>query len=246
MEVKKGINAFQLKLFAIVAMTFNHAAHAFCNYTSGIYVGPMPQIFEIPLGMVGGVTFPIMAFLIVEGYRKTSNLKKYMGRLLLFGAAAVIPFFITIGSQLNVMFTLLLGLIGLVVYDRIKNKVVLGVCFAAIIFVAQYTDWGIAGVLLILAFGILKDKEQRIIIPITIMAIAAIAPLFIHFQFHGIYIIIRNSTYFISGLLTIPLLLKYNGERGPNSKMLKYGFYAYYPTHLLILGIIKILTLPTA
>ena len=34
-------------------------------------------------------------------------------------------------------------------------------------------------------------------------------------------------------LLTIPLMLLYNGERG--SKKLKYLFYVFYPLHLVIL-----------
>jgi hypothetical protein len=37
--------------------------------------------------------------------------------------------------------------------------------------------------------------------------------------------------------LAIPILWKYNGERG-NWKWMKWLFYIYYPLHLIIFGII--------
>ena len=43
----------------------------------------------------------------------------------------------------------------------------------------------------------------------------------------------------LSTCLTIPILYLYNGERG--KLKLKYLFYIYYPLHLLIIGIIKLL-----
>jgi hypothetical protein len=42
-------------------------------------------------------------------------------------------------------------------------------------------------------------------------------------------------------LLPIPLLALYNGENGKKSNFIKYGFYAFYPAHLILLYIIKIL-----
>ena len=45
-------------------------------------------------------------------------------------------------------------------------------------------------------------------------------------------------------VLAIPLLAAYNGERGSSpglNKIMKWGFYIYYPLHLMILGLIKLL-----
>lgn len=42
--------------------------------------------------------------------------------------------------------------------------------------------------------------------------------------------------------LAIPLLFLYNGKRGRNHKInrfMKWLFYAYYPLHLLVIGIIR-------
>ena len=35
--------------------------------------------------------------------------------------------------------------------------------------------------------------------------------------------------------LAIPLLLCYNGRRGRRSKLIQWGFYWFYPAHLLLL-----------
>ncbi len=40
--------------------------------------------------------------------------------------------------------------------------------------------------------------------------------------------------------LSIPLLFQYNGERG-KWKGMKWLFYIYYPAHLVVIGIIRIL-----
>jgi len=57
-----------------------------------------------------------------------------------------------------------------------------------------------------------------------------------------IYIIFIDSVYGVIQMfvaLTIPLLKSYNGKRG-QWKGMKYLFYIYYPLHLIICGIIRI------
>ena len=45
-------------------------------------------------------------------------------------------------------------------------------------------------------------------------------------------------------VLSIPVIYLYNGKRGKNPKMnkfMKWLFYLYYPVHLLIIGVLRIL-----
>ena len=61
------ITSFVLKIAAIVGMTANHVAHV---------MGPlMPWEATLVLYSFGGITYPIMAFLLVIGYRHTSNVR---------------------------------------------------------------------------------------------------------------------------------------------------------------------------
>ena len=41
-------------------------------------------------------------------------------------------------------------------------------------------------------------------------------------------------------ILAYPLLSNYNGEKG-KTKWLKWFFYAYYPLHLFVIGILRIM-----
>ena len=40
-------------------------------------------------------------------------------------------------------------------------------------------------------------------------------------------------------LFSIPLLRRYNGQRGPKSKLIQWGFYWFYPIHLLVLFLLS-------
>ena len=45
-------------------------------------------------------------------------------------------------------------------------------------------------------------------------------------------------------VLSIPLLACYNGQRGKNprvNRVMKWVFYLYYPLHLTVLGLIRVL-----
>ncbi|MHA1898537.1 MAG: TraX family protein, partial [Promethearchaeota archaeon] len=47
---------------------------------------------RIILRIIGRLAFPIFAFLIVEGYERTRDPKKYLLRLFLWGMVSQIPF----------------------------------------------------------------------------------------------------------------------------------------------------------
>ena len=65
------LNGTMLKWIAIVTMVIDHV---------GAILFPQNEILRI----IGRLAFPIFAFLLVEGYVHTGNVKKYMGRLLIF------------------------------------------------------------------------------------------------------------------------------------------------------------------
>lgn len=115
-QTKNGcICASTLKFIAILGMTMDHTGIVFGDY--------LPFWAKIALFAFGGLTFPTMAFLLVEGYKHTSDCKRYALRILLFAVIAQIPFMWAMHSPgLNVMFTLLLGLITLYLYDHMKNR----------------------------------------------------------------------------------------------------------------------------
>lgn len=80
---KYGLTAFQLKMIAVLAMVIDHVGIVFLAVSSGYY-----HIFRA----IGRLSFPIFAFLIVEGFFHTSSRKKYAIRLGIFAMISEIPY----------------------------------------------------------------------------------------------------------------------------------------------------------
>ena len=200
----RGVSSFTLKVVAIVGMTFNHACYIFYPY--------LPAEALLLLFGFGGLTFPIMAFLLVEGYHHTSNIKRYAGRLLASALVSQVPYGLFLAHNLNVLFTLLIGLGILYLYDTMESRGGFWLAAAALVTASALCDWGIIGPLMILMMRAIPDRRQRIVLPLLVLY-----PL-------------------LGCTATIPLLLAYNGSRG---RPMKWLFYAYYPAHILVLGLAK-------
>ena len=77
---------------------------------------------------IGRLTFPIFAFLTVEGYFHTKDLKKYVKRLLIFALISEIPFNFIMGSSWfyplhqNVLWTFLLAIWLIHLNEKVKSK----------------------------------------------------------------------------------------------------------------------------
>ena len=158
--MKKGLSASTLKWIAICSMLIDHFAIAiYWQMPAKTY-----EIYEV-LRYIGRVAFPIYCFLLVEGFFYTKNIKKYIGRCLLFAFLSEIPFDMAIYGKLffrggqNVYFTLTLGLCTLWVLHKIKGNtardmVYRVVCIAVGAGIAQVLnfDYHFMGILAIIMF----------------------------------------------------------------------------------------------
>ena len=221
------MSAFKLKIIAITAMTCNHIAHAFDGY--------LPVYLHALLYVAGGLTFPIMACLMIEGYQKTSSIKKYMLRLLVFGVLAVFPFILVFKvPMLNVLFTFLFGLICLYLRDRMKSRAMFGLCFTGIVCFTVFCDWPFVGVIMIMMYGTLKTPNLRLFLTAS-MPLLILVPLQILVSGWSTALL-PDIGFSLVVFGSIPLLMAYNGERGYSPRSLRYLFYIYYPAHLLVIG----------
>ena len=121
-KLQSGVDAAVLKKIAIITMFIDHLTYAFLevardgNGTRIMYTFPAGRILdEIGRG-IGRFAFPVFCFLLVEGFIYTRSRWKYLVRLLIFAAAAEVPFCLMAfpGSQrhhADTIFTLAAGFV---------------------------------------------------------------------------------------------------------------------------------------
>jgi hypothetical protein len=243
--MKKVLNSNKIKLIAIIAMTIDHIAWL-------LYPGYDDGIIPVVLHIIGRLTCPIMCYLIAEGYYYTKNINKYTMRLFAFsfishfayifassdyaGWQYFIPFYGgNILNQTSVMWSLAWGLVMLRVVNSermkmgIKTLVVLLICV-----IAFPSDWSCIASLCILAIGTNKgDFKKQMLWMVFYVGIYSIV---YFFALDKLYAIIQMAV-----VLSIPVIMLYNGQRGSNpkiNKIMKWFFYIYYPLHLFIIGYI--------
>ena len=236
----KKLNSNYLKLIAIVAMTIDHIADL-------LYPG-MPNII-IPniCHIIGRLTAPIMFFFICEGFYYTKNLKKYIKRLFIFAIISHFAYCFAFGinfipyskgeifNQTSIMWTLAWSVIALyIVYGNNKlkesHKLFLVILLNLITF---SSDWSSIGLMITLTMY--KNREN--------LNKQMMNMLFWTFIYSLVSFFFVSKTYGIIQLFVIiayPLLKQYNGQKGKVNWM-KWFFYLYYPIHLIIIGIIRIL-----
>ena len=184
----------------------------------------------------GRLAFPLFAFIAVEGYLHTSDLKKYIKRLIIFGLISQVPFMLfrsLIGPKLmiNIMFTLLLGILAILSFDKMKNKY-LGILISiALIIIGQviHVDYGWYGVGLVFLIFLTKKNKLIFFISYILYTLLYYFIGYIKLDFHFIKYYI---TFILTSTLPIILMLLYNGKQGYK---MKYFYYWFYPVHMLVI-----------
>ena len=233
--MKKNLNSNYLKIIAIIAMTIDHLTWLF-------FPGFQTVWYVVLLHIIGRLTAPIMWFFIVEGYNHTHNLKKYIYRLFLFAIISHFAYCFTFGisfipksifNATSVLWSLAWAVLLMTILDSKKiNKYIKILSFILIFLITFPSDWSCIAVFSIIFMNKYKDNfKNKMIMMIVGILMYSIVYYFCIDKFYGI---IQLSTVF-----SIPILYFYNGKRGKIN--LKYLFYVYYPLHLVIIGILKII-----
>ena len=224
----RSLSRNALKYIAITAMLLDHIAFAFL---------PVISMEHFIMRLLGRLTAPIMCFFIAEGFHYTRSKYRYGLRLGVFALISQAAFtyfsngtFFSYEAVIywNVLFTLFIGFVVIVTYDKISNKPIKWLAIGALWVVSIIGDWGITAPAWILCFHVYRDSRKAKFIAFGIIA-AVVA-----------YMNIIDYGFWNAGVfLAIPLLLRYNGEKGHGNDVHKWAFYLFYPLHLFALGIIK-------
>ncbi len=212
----RGINTFTLKCIAITSMLIDHI---------GAVLFPQYEFLRI----IGRLAFPIFAYLLVEGFFYTRDVKKYLLRLGLFALISEVPFDLAFNgailefSHQNVFFTLFLGIGMMYFMMKAPTNMRQALIMLATFLIADglCTDYGSWGILMILAFYEFRDRKTVKLLLIVLLNVLMWRMGYLTQEF--------------AGLAVIPIAL-HNRELGPKMKMF---FYTFYPVHLLILFLIS-------
>jgi len=229
MKDRFGLSGAVLKYIAMCSMLTDHVYKAVVLMRVSAGASPIVLLLCDMMAAFGRFAFPIFSFLLVEGFYHTKNKAKYLRNLLVFAALSEIPFNMMVAADWrlpaaqNVYFTwaIALGVIWLV--DTIRQRtsywviamlpVVAAGCAVA---VELSVDYHMYGVMVPLFLYLLRER------PI----LASLAGYAVQYQ----------SVWMLPSFLLTNL---YNGQRGRQCKWLNYWFY---PVHLLVLGVIRMVT----
>ena len=114
------MTSFVLKIIAMITMIIDHSGDVF---------NPLLHEKSLIFNAIGRIAFPLFAFMVVEGYTHTSNIKKYLLRLFIFALISEIPFYILVVNILHadkfamdVLFTFVFGILALLIWDFKPKK----------------------------------------------------------------------------------------------------------------------------
>lgn len=233
---KEGLNSNQIKMIAIIAMTIDHV-------TWLLYPGYQKIWWVLGLHAIGRLTAPIMWFFVAEGFHYTRNVKKYIARLFVFAVISHFAYnfagglpFIPNGffNMTSVMWSLAWSVVLMVIFTAKQipqwGKILLIVLICLVTFPSDWsTVAAMCPVYLYLNRGSFKKQS------ITLLVWTAV--------YAAVYFLFMDKTYGVlqmCTLLSLPIMKQYNGKRG-EWKGMKWFFYIYYPAHLFVIGILRVI-----
>ncbi|HHW67627.1 MAG: hypothetical protein PWP07_461 [Epulopiscium sp.] len=211
-KISSNLDTNFLKIIAIITMLIDHIGYVF-----------FPD--RIELRIIGRISFPLFAYCIAVGFLYTSNIKKYILRLAAFSILSQ-PFYVLAFDlpwyELNIFPTLLMGL--LILYFLKEKKWIAAILLMMITSIGNFS-YGLSGILLIIMFYYFRNHRELS---------AMIAGMFLSIPFFS------DGMYRIQGfaVFSIPLIYLRTNFR---IRINKYIFYIFYPLHLLIIFLIKII-----
>ena len=233
-----GLSASTLKIIACILMVIDHV---------GVILLPHLLILRV----IGRLSYPIFAYLLAEGCRYTRNKKKRF--LLVFGLAMIceLATVVVMGApEGGILVNFSLAILLIYEVQAIKRAMAqkrpgrafgllalfllsLAAVYGFVEFVL-YVDYGFWGVLIPVWASIPDYKEGE---APAILAKISNRPVKFAFFSGGLLLLCVSRGLLTDiqsfSLLALPLIALYNGR--PGRKGLKYGFYIFYPAHLVLL-----------
>lgn len=234
-----GLNRDMIKYIAISAMLISHIG--------AVFLDPYSILAEL-CHDIGQFTAITMCYFLVEGYGYTHSKVKYALRLLLFGVISQIPYWYALEIyQLNIFFTLLICFLILVVMDKLKLPLINWVVILLLVWLSIRCDWAVLAPIFTILFAKLNTSKLSLIFAYTLsFFVSFLADISLYAVDYEYPLPRAIFSSFLSGIALIAsgfvIIYFYNGKKSErNIKINKWFFYIFYPGHLALLWLLKIL-----
>ncbi len=207
------------------------------------------------LTCIGRLAFPIYAFLLVEGYFHTGNLRKYVLRLFFCAVVSEIPFNLMCSSRIinpvhqNVIWTLLMGLGWIHLNEMVRKKGklwlpllsgVVSVLLGYLLGIITFVDYNGVGVITVLVFYFFRKRNLWCFLGqvavLYYLNVEVLSGLYYEIPMGEVTFHIVQQGLALFALIPIWL---YNGSKGYHGKWFRYICYGFYPVHMLILYLLR-------
>lgn len=276
------MNYKQLKIFAMCCMVFDHVVRIF---PLGQILAPLADLlwgrgygnladWLLDDGVsyimyIGRLAAPIFIYCIAQGFAHTSNVRRYVGRVLLTAVIAQVPYTLfdlaemrVLGVEgdwretgLNILFTLALALCVLRAHQELKRRGLVLLSPLVVAAASWFAAWlnmegGKGYILLAWVYYVTRTRprRQRALLYIPAVMLSR----------RGLVLWVAESlgTEALSGALRNCLLnvlgnyfgmlvtLADNGGKGRAGKGFQRFCYAFYPAHFAVLALIGFLRPP--
>ena len=221
----------------ILAMAFMLCDHIWATLVAG----------QDWLTCVGRLASPIFAFLLVEGFFHTRDLRRYVLRLLLLALLSEIPFDLAISGLLidlgyqNVLWTFCIAAAALWAMEALRRLQIplplAALCAGAAGYLlgeALQSDYFGPGVLTVLVFALCRQWHIGRLPELAAMLVIN------GWLLPSADMTLWGVTLPVELLATAALLpiWLYRGRQGPHGPWLRWVWYGFYPAHLLVLWLI--------
>lgn len=239
----KACNAYQLKLAMAGLMVLDHLK---------IIPDFIPDQLSLIFHMITRCVAVFFAYMLVEGFLHTRNVKAYLLRL--YGAAGLMATGNVMINSLyqskdiyitnNIFLTLAVGLTMLICLKEFKNNsrtrqviqvVLAGLC---LIVGAGFTEGGAVVLPFILITYLGRKTPFKRNLTYILLALLLLLSSYQPYESIGmtIQMMLYNADWLF--ILVLPILSLYNGQAGPRTAFSRYFFYIFYPLHLWLLATI--------
>lgn len=241
------LSSSQLKWIALACMVVDHIAAIFVHsWAKAEPTGTGMLVYEA-MRAIGRVTFVVFAYQLAVGAAHTRSLPKYLMRLCAFALVSQGPYYLAVSpsdgfffSKLNIGFTLVLGMVPLACAEVARRRfgckaaIVNAIAAVGAVLVAEcvlfspvHVDYGVYGIALICIFYTCRDYP-------VLQVVCGVLATQMYCELLDGYL----QWFAVAGIVLVSCLS--SGERG---HMGRWVCYVFYPAHLLVLGVVRMLVL---